>query len=232
MTIPYDHQDSPAAANGIGRSLIARPISQDLRARLPSMALSLGAHVAAIALIGYLSIRVVMPAPEEQALTVSIAMAPQQSVPEPPPPVPMPDLPRTIAQIAPPQLDIASAPSPMAITAAPPQPPAPPQREEKIAEETPVSPPRFDAAYLNNPATVYPNMSRRLREVGTVQLRVRVSTAGLPLEILMAKSSGYPRLDDAALTALRKWKFQPASRAGQAIEAWVLVPVEFILTRS
>jgi protein TonB len=75
-------------------------------------------------------------------------------------------------------------------------------------------------------------MSRRLREVGTVQFRVRVSATGLPLEIQMAKSSGYARLDEAGLTALRKCKFQPASRSGQALEAWVLVPIEFSLTRS
>jgi len=231
MTIPYDHQDSPAA-HGIGMALIARPLPQDLRARLPSIALSLAGHGAAALLVVYLSLNAGMPVSEEQVLTVSIATEQQQSVPEPPPPVPMPDLPRTMSQIAPPHLEIAAVPAPMAIQAAPPQPTAPPQREEKLAEEAPVSPPRFDAAYLNNPATVYPNMSRRLREVGTVQLRVRVSTTGLPLEIQMTKSSGYARLDEAALTALRKWKFQPASRAGQAIEAWVLVPVEFSLTRS
>jgi protein TonB len=104
---------------------------------------------------------------------------------------------------------------------------------EKASEEAaPITPPRFDAAYLNNPGPAYPNMSRRLREIGTVQLRVRVSVTGQPLEIQMAKSSGYGRLDESALVAVKKWKFQPAMRSGSAVEAWVLVPVEFSLTRS
>jgi protein TonB len=75
-------------------------------------------------------------------------------------------------------------------------------------------------------------MSRRLREVGTVQLRVRVSAEGQALDVQLAKSSGYSRLDEAALAAVKQWKFQPALRGDTAIEAWVLVPVEFSLTRS
>jgi TonB family protein len=45
-------------------------------------------------------------------------------------------------------------------------------------------------------------MSRRLREVGVTQLRVRVSASGEPLEIQLATSSGYSRLDDAARSAV------------------------------
>jgi outer membrane biosynthesis protein TonB len=30
---------------------------------------------------------------------------------------------------------------------------------------------------------------------------------------------------------VQKWKFEPAKRSGGAIEAWVIVPVEFSLTR-
>ena len=49
------------------------------------------------------------------------------------------------------------------------------------------------------------------------------------LDVMMAKSSGYGRLDESALAAVKKWKFQPAMRGGAAVEAWVLVPVEFTL---
>ena len=230
MTIPYDHKDAPFIATGIGGDLIARPVAEDFRARLPSMAISLAGHGLAAALVVYLSVSAVMPKPPEQVITVSLAPQPP-STPEAPPPVQVPPIPRTVAQIAPPQIEIAAPPTQLAIQAAPPPPPAQARNEQPV-EEAPIAPPRFDAAYLNNPGPVYPNMSRRLREVGTVQFRVRVSAAGLPLEIALAKSSGYPRLDEAALTALRKWKFQAAQRAGQAVEAWVLVPVEFSLTKS
>ena len=104
--------------------------------------------------------------------------------------------------------------------------------DSKGSEEAAVTAPRCDADYLNNPAPVYPNMSRRLREVGVVQLRVRVNAAGEPLDIQLFKSSGYARLDDSARAAVQKWKFQPARRNGSAVEAWVIVPVEFSLTRS
>jgi protein TonB len=230
MTIPYDHQDSPFAADCIGGRLPARPSPEDLRTRLPSMVLSLAGHGAAAALVVYLSVSAVMPVPPEQTISVSIAPVEQPAAPEPPP-VKMPDIPKTVAQVAPPQIEIAAPPVQMAIQAAPPPPPAPVQRTEKPVEEAPVSPPRFDAPSLNNPPTVYPNMSRRLREVGTVLFRVRVSSTGLPLEIQQTKSSGYARLDEAALAALRKWKFQPAMRGGEALEAWVVVPIEFSLTR-
>ncbi len=109
-------------------------------------------------------------------------------------------------------------------------PPTPPATAATPPVET-VTEPRFDAAYLNNPGPAYPNMSRRLRAIGTVQLRVRVSAAGLPIEVLMAKSSGYARLDESAFAAVQKWKFQPATRSGNPVEAWVLVPIEFSLTR-
>jgi protein TonB len=60
---------------------------------------------------------------------------------------------------------------------------------------------------------------------------VRVSTDGQPLEIQLANSSGYARLDDAARSAVQKWKFAPAMRNGNPVEAWVIVPLEFSLTR-
>ncbi len=50
-----------------------------------------------------------------------------------------------------------------------------------------------------------------------------------PGEIQLAESSGSTSLDEAALTALRRWRFQPALRNGQAVLAWVIVPVIFSL---
>lgn len=95
------------------------------------------------------------------------------------------------------------------------------------AEPQPVTQPRFDADYLNNPAPVYPMQSRRLRERGEVRLRVLVNREGLPVEVQIARSCGYSRLDQAALSAVRKWRFQPAQRGGIPVDAWVVVPIEF-----
>jgi protein TonB len=94
-----------------------------------------------------------------------------------------------------------------------------------------LSAPRFDAAYLNNPPPAYPASARRLHEQGTVLLRVRVSAQGAPLEVLIDGSSGSPRLDEAAMAAVRQWRFVPAQRGAAPLEAWVLIPLEFVLHR-
>lgn len=90
-------------------------------------------------------------------------------------------------------------------------------------------PPRFDAAYLQNPAPEYPNLSRRLGEEGRALLRVLISPEGLPKDIQLQASSGYSRLDQAALQTVRKWRFVPAMRGNEAMAAWVLVPIRFNL---
>lgn len=90
-------------------------------------------------------------------------------------------------------------------------------------------PARFDAAYLQNPAPLYPVLSRRLGEAGRVVLRVHVSPSGLAEQVEIKASSGFARLDQAALEAVRRWRFVPA-RAGDApVSAWVLVPLTFDL---
>ena len=92
-----------------------------------------------------------------------------------------------------------------------------------------IVPPKFDAAYLANPAPAYPTLSRRLNETGRVLLRVRVSADGLPASIDIAQSSGFPRLDEAAREAVRGWKFIPARQGEQAVAATVNVPIVFKL---
>ena len=89
--------------------------------------------------------------------------------------------------------------------------------------------PRFDAAYLRNPAPVYPLLARRLGEQGQVLLRVRVSQAGAAEVIEIASASGFARLDQAAVEAVRRWRFVPARRGMQGTAAWVLVPIAFKL---
>lgn len=93
----------------------------------------------------------------------------------------------------------------------------------------PVVAPRFDAAYLNNPRPEYPRIARRLGEQGQVLLSVFVDAAGRPEKVEIRSSSGHPRLDQAALEAVRKWRFVPARRGDRPIGAWVLVPISFVL---
>jgi periplasmic protein TonB len=91
------------------------------------------------------------------------------------------------------------------------------------------TPPNFSAAYLRNPPPRYPLIARRNGEEGTVTLRVRVSAAGRAESVSVDTSSGSSTLDRAAVDAVKAWRFVPARRGAEAVDATVLVPVVFRL---
>jgi protein TonB len=93
----------------------------------------------------------------------------------------------------------------------------------------PVTPPRSDAAYLNNPRPAYPLAARRRGDQGTVLIRVLVTADGVATSVGLEKTSGHPSLDEAALAAVKSWRFIPARQGGQAIESPYVVPVVFRL---
>lgn len=110
--------------------------------------------------------------------------------------------------------------------------PAPVPAPTQAAEASTLAvlvPPRFDANYLNNPAPVYPPLSRRLGEQGRVLLRVYVEPDGVASRVEINSGSGFERLDHAALSAVRKWRFVPARQGSAAVGAWVVVPIHFSL---
>lgn len=97
-------------------------------------------------------------------------------------------------------------------------------------ETTPnVVPPRSDAAHLNNPPPTYPPVSRRIGEAGQVMLEVHIQPDGSVGEIRVKRSSGFDRLDEAAIRAVRHWRYLPARRGDQAIAWWYLQPIIFSL---
>lgn len=100
----------------------------------------------------------------------------------------------------------------------------------QASEKSDMVEPRFDADYLNNPKPAYPRLSRRHREQGVVTLRVYVLPDGAPERVELKTSSGFTLLDQAALEAVRRWKFVPAQAGGRAMAAWVNVPLEFSLS--
>jgi protein TonB len=75
----------------------------------------------------------------------------------------------------------------------------------------------------------YPSASRRAGETGRVQLRVLVDESGHPLEVKVVKSSGFERLDEAAVTAIKRWLFAPARQGSGPVAAWTQVNVTFQL---
>lgn len=86
--------------------------------------------------------------------------------------------------------------------------------------------------YASAPAPAYPPEALARELEGTVMLKVLVDVDGSPLSVEIERSSGHRRLDDAARRqVLRKWKFKPAIKDGQAIQVYGIVPVSFTLTR-
>ncbi|RZJ81213.1 MAG: energy transducer TonB, partial [Brevundimonas sp.] len=80
-----------------------------------------------------------------------------------------------------------------------------------------------------DPLPRYPAESRRKREEGVVRLRVTVAIDGTVKAIAVAASSGFKRLDDAALEAVRRWRFRPKVQDGVSVEALGFIPIPFNL---
>ena len=93
----------------------------------------------------------------------------------------------------------------------------------------PFTPPSLSAAYLRNPPPRYPLVAHQKGDEGQVTLSVLVSAAGVPVQVKVDHSSGSSPLDNAALDAVKVWRFVPARRGTQNIEAWIQVPVIFRL---
>lgn len=144
----------------------------------------------------------------------------------PPPAVPHIELPQLPVAIMPAAIAFEDA-APTAIAVATVR--TPPESAPAVSVEESITEARFDVDYLDNAPPAYPSISRRMREEGLVVLKVKVRADGTADAVLVQHPSGSARLDEAALAAVRRWKFVPAKRGDQAIESWVLVPIEFEL---
>lgn len=181
------------------------------------------------------------PAPlEPVVMQVRMIAEAQEVMVEPPPPEP----PKTEKPKPQPRLVAAAKPTPSAMVAPPledepvteavaetPSPPAPPAAPASSPPAEPVIvQPNFVAAYLNNPAPVYPYAAKTRGESGTVLLRVLVTMEGVAGNVTIEKSSGSSSLDNAARDIVfKRWRFVPARRGDQTVEALVRVPIEFKL---
>jgi protein TonB len=133
-------------------------------------------------------------------------------LPEPPAPVP----------VAPPAPAVAAAPAAAPI-APPPAPVAPPPAPKVI--------PASAVQYLEPIALEYPRLSKRNGETGRVLIRVYIDEAGLAKNLQVNRSSGHPRLDEAALAAIQKARFKPYTENGQPVAGWAVIPLEFELEK-
>lgn len=205
----------------------ARPLTRWL-----GIALVLAVHALAI---WWLMAQRLLPMPDE-AVTLMVNFiappAPQQAAPKP---APKPPEPRPLPKEPPRQL-VAQAP-----VLSPAEPVAPPAPELPVVAPAPAAPAmplpagpvalggELSVVCPERRAPAYPPMSRRLGESGKVVLRVTLNAQGLVARATVSQSSGFNRLDEAALAAVREWRCTPAQRNGQAVEATALQPFNFVL---
>ena len=128
--------------------------------------------------------------------------------------VPTTELPAAVVSAAPPA-PAAAAPGPPAATGS--------------ASAPAVQLPSSNADYLQNPKPAYPPLSKRLGEQGKVTLRVLIGADGSAQKAEIRQSSGFERLDQAALNTVLKWRYVPGKRGGVAADMWFNVPINFVL---
>ncbi|UEP26860.1 MULTISPECIES: energy transducer TonB [unclassified Burkholderia] len=183
--------------------------------------------------------QLITPAPIAQQVAA-------ESIPQPAPPKPTPRVkpkvePKPVqkaAKPAPQPVAQSPAPSPTPAPAADPTPaPAAPAAAAPAATPAPAretmqvsAPKNVPALQCNFVKPDYPSMSRRRGESGTAYVHFVVGVTGKIESVELQKSSGYPRLDDAALDAMRSTTCRPYIENGQAIRAARTQPYNFGLT--
>lgn len=162
---------------------------------------------------------------------VTMLQLPDDPPPAPPEQPPQPDTPPPTAQVvAPvPLITLAERPviqAPPVVQPVPvPAPPAPPAPPSPRAPEN-----RGDLSaqvVFRKPIKV-PLESRRLHEEGVVVLSILLAADGHVQDIAVSSSSGFPRLDRAALEAVRDWRWSPTVRDGTPVMVRGLLRVPFI----
>lgn len=135
--------------------------------------------------------------------------------------------PEPLKKPAPPVPPAPTAPSVPAPAAPTPAPPAP-------AAAAPAAPVKESAAIsglasLGNRPPEYPGAALRKGMEGRVILRIKVLPNGRAGTVEVTKSSGKQVLDDAAVEAVRNWKFIPAKRGDTPIEGFATQTIDFKL---
>jgi protein TonB len=204
----------------LGKRAMSMSLQRPTQERMTGLLTVIALHVAL--LYGLWQHHVIFQPSGETTLMVNL-ISPKM---EQPPPT-LPKLPAPVEPSKPQQLVAETpavtpnepvAPAPQIVEA----PPAPSAEPVMLSGELSISCPD------RSPPT-YPKMSARLKEQGKTILRVVLGADGRIARAEVKTSSGYPRLDEAALVAVKGWHCTPAVQNGQPVQAQALQPFNFIL---
>lgn len=235
-----DAHPSPAPTKIMSTHSAAGRYGEGAKSRMPAIVLAIGMHLAlapALLSLGYQAVKT-----REETLT-AVNLAPP---PPPPPAAPVPPqsqtlqttvrpaevvtpvtAPRPVIMMVPtaaPQVPLMAAAAPPALVSAPaPAPPAPPAT---VASDS------LGTKMISGGPPRYPVESRRKKEQGTVELLLVLGPDGRVESISVARSSGFARLDEAALSAVRRWRWAPTMRDGAPVKVRGVVEIPFVLTNA
>jgi periplasmic protein TonB len=96
----------------------------------------------------------------------------------------------------------------------------------RVIPRTPAVP---DARTLKFGEDYYPDQSKRLGEEGTCRVEMQIGADGRVASSAIKQSSGFPRLDEACLRAVKGARFKPATEEGKPVAATVILPIKWQL---
>ena len=107
--------------------------------------------------------------------------------------------------------------------------PMAPEEVQEAVSDTPAAPVVVSPRTVPSdcPPPIYPRLAERRGWTGTVVLLIDVTVDGTVSGVRIESSSGYDILDQAAVTAVRGWRFRPGTLGGQAAALVVRKPIRF-----
>lgn len=232
---------SPNGASGLGTP----GVPPQRRSMLTAGLVVAGLHAAVIAAI--LLNRDPKPVVAAPRVVTAVLIAPEPvpvpvAQPEPPKPIQKPVVkppPKPVVHKPTPH----TTPKPTTVAAAPPEPPPPAPATPAPPAPTPPAPAAAPAPAIDpnvpknvqhltcdNTEPVYPTLSQRRGETGTVVIQFIVDTGGRVESAKVKKSSGVDRLDEAARQAALSTRCQPYREGGVAEKVITERPYSFNLT--
>jgi protein TonB len=108
-------------------------------------------------------------------------------------------------------------------------PPPPPEKKVEAPKRIRVGGQVQQARLISQPKPLYPPLAKQARIQGTVRLEAIISKTGTIEELKVI--SGHPLLVQAALEAVKQWRYQPTFLNNEPVEVATTIDVNFTLSQ-